>query len=155
MESTSRHNTLLVLILCAVCTLFPFRLPRAGDHPPLNLVLITIDTLRVDHLGCYGYNPIRTPSIDRLAREGVRFSAAYTPIPITLPAHAALMTGQFPLATGMHDFSGNRLRADSITIAKVLRAHGYTTAAFIGSAVLDSRFGLNAGFDPSRSKLFP
>ena len=117
-----------------------------GDSNP-NVVLITIDTLRADHLGCYGDASVRTPNIDGLAREGARFTQAYTPVPITLPAHASLMTGEFPLATGMHDFSGNRLSPRIVTLASVLRDHGYTTAAFIGSAVLDSRFGLNQGFE--------
>lgn len=115
--------------------------------PKLNVVLITIDTLRADHLGCYGYASIETPNIDQLARAGVRFAQAYTPVPITLPAHASLLTGAFPLATGMHDFSGNKLPASVPTLARILRDHGYTTAAFLGSAVLDSRFGLNQGFD--------
>ena len=112
-----------------------------------NVIFITIDTLRADHLGCYGYAAIQTPHIDQLARASARFTHAYTPVPITLPAHAVLLTGAFPMATGMHDFSGNRLPASTPTLAKVLRDHGYTTAAFIGSAVLDGRFGLNQGFD--------
>src|SRR5215471_21788252 len=69
----------------------------AADQRPPNVVLITIDTVRADHLGCYGDESIRTPNIDRLAREGARFAQAYTPVPITLPAHTALMTGKFPL----------------------------------------------------------
>lgn len=94
-------------------------LPCTGAEPPaLNAVLITIDTLRPDHLGCYGYASIRTPNIDRSAREGIRFTQAYTPVPITLPAHAALMTGESPLATGMHDFSGNKLPSTVATIAR-------------------------------------
>jgi arylsulfatase A-like enzyme/Tfp pilus assembly protein PilF len=124
-----------------------FSLPCAAADPPLNVVLITIDTLRADHLGCYGDASIRTPSIDQLAREGVRFTGAYTPVPITLPAHAALLTGEFPLANGMHDFSSNKLSTSSVTLAKTLHDHGYATAAFIAAAVLDSRFGLNQGFD--------
>jgi len=119
----------------------------AAERPTLNVVLITIDTLRPDHLGCYGSTLVRTPNIDQLARAGVRFTQAYTPVPITLPAHAALMTGAFPLATGMHDFSGNKLALSTVTIAKILQDNGYATAAFIASAVLDSRFGLNQGFD--------
>lgn len=115
--------------------------------PKLNVILITIDTLRADHLGCYGFKNIETPSTDDLARAGIRFTHAYTPVPITLPAHTAILTGSFPMATGMHDFSGNRLPTNAITLGKVLREHGYTTAAFIGSAVLDSRFGLNQGFE--------
>ena len=119
----------------------------AGSATPPDVILITIDTLRADHLHCYGYRHIETPNIDALARASVRFSEAYTPVPITLPAHTALMTGSYPLATGMHDFSGNKLSPDAVTLARVLKAQGYQTAAFVSAAVLDSRFGLNLGFD--------
>jgi arylsulfatase A-like enzyme/Flp pilus assembly protein TadD len=112
-----------------------------------NVVVITIDTLRADHLGCYGYKRIRTPNIDALAAEGVRFERAYTPVPVTLPAHTVIFTGTYPMLSGMHDFSGNKLNPSHLTLASVLKQHGYTTAAVIGSAVLDSRFGLNQGFD--------
>lgn len=120
--------------------------PAAADARP-NVVLITIDTLRADHLGVYGYKEIQTPAIDQLARSGARFVHAYTPVPITLPAHTALMTGSFPMATGMHDFSGNKLSPNIPALATVLSKNGYQTAAFIGAAVLDSRFGLNQGFE--------
>ncbi len=121
--------------------------PRPGSEARPNVLFITIDTLRADHLGCYGAAQIQTPNIDALARSAVRFAQAYTPVPITLPAHSAVFTGSFPMATGMHDFSGNKLPANAVTLAKVLHDHGYATAAFIGSAVLDSRFGLNQGFE--------
>lgn len=117
------------------------------SKPRPSVVLITIDTLRADHLGCYGDSQIQTPNIDALARDGARFTQAYTPVPITLPSHTVIFTGSFPMATGMHDFSGNRLSPSAVTLAKVLRDNGYSTAAFIGGAVLDSRFGLNQGFD--------
>jgi arylsulfatase A-like enzyme/Flp pilus assembly protein TadD len=125
--------------------LFPFWTATAKEPP--NVLLITIDTLRADHLGCYGYRQIRTPNIDRLAVEGVRFERAYSPVPITLPAHAAIFTGSYPMRTGMHDFSGNRLPSDQPTLASLLRGQGHATAGIVGSAVLDSRFGLNRGFD--------
>jgi arylsulfatase A-like enzyme/Tfp pilus assembly protein PilF len=118
----------------------------AGQDRP-NVILVTIDTLRADRLGCYGYKGAETPHIDALAREGARFTHAYTPVPITLPAHASLFTGAFPMATGVHDFIGNKLPTGTATLAGTLRDQGYTTAAFIASAVLDSRFGLNQGFD--------
>jgi len=121
--------------------------PLPGGEPKPSVIFITVDTLRADHLGCYGYTQIQTPNIDQLAHAGARFTQAYTPVPVTLPAHTALFTGAFPMATGMHDFSGNKLPANAATLAKVLRDNGYATAAFIGSAVLDSRFGLNQGFD--------
>ncbi|MGE5327130.1 MAG: sulfatase-like hydrolase/transferase [Deltaproteobacteria bacterium] len=119
----------------------------AADAQKPNVVFITIDTLRADHLHCYGDAQIETPNIDALAARGARFTQAYTPVPITLPAHSAIFTGEYPMATGMHDFSGNKLSAKAVTLAKVLQQNGYSTAAFIGSAVLDSRFGLNQGFD--------
>jgi choline-sulfatase len=112
-----------------------------------NVVVITIDTLRADHLGCYGDKQIRTPNIDALAAEGTRFERAYTPVPVTLPAHTVIFTGTYPMLSGMHDFSGNKLNATQPTLASVLRLHGYATGAVVGSAVLDSRFGLNQGFD--------
>jgi len=112
-----------------------------------NVVVITIDTLRADHLGCYGYKQIRTPNIDALAAESARFERAYTPVPVTLPAHTAIFTGTYPTLSGMHDFSGNKLNATQPTLASVLKQQGYVTGAVVGSAVLDSRFGLNRGFD--------
>src|SRR5713226_5933067 len=112
-----------------------------------NVVVITIDTLRADHLGCYGYKQIRTPNIDALAADGVRFERAYTAVPVTLPSHTVIFTGTYPMLSGMHDFAANKLNPTQPTLASVLKEHGYATAAVIGSAVLDSRFGLNRGFD--------
>jgi len=135
--------TLLVLL---AHLLAPPGLSAAPDSKP-NVIFITIDTLRADHVGCYGYKQVETPHIDQLAQQGARFTHAYTPVPITLPAHSSLFTGAFPVATGMHDFSGNKLPESMTTLAEALRDNGYSTAAFLGSAVLDSRFGLNQGFD--------
>jgi choline-sulfatase len=111
-----------------------------------NVVVITIDTLRADHLGCYGYKQIRTPNIDAIAAESARFERAYTPVPVTLPAHTAIFTGTYPTLSGMHDFSGNKLNSTQPTLAGVLKEQGYVTGAVVGAAVLDSRFGLNRGF---------
>ncbi|MGA9800086.1 MAG: sulfatase-like hydrolase/transferase [Terriglobales bacterium] len=112
-----------------------------------NVVVITIDTLRADHLGCYGYRQIRTPNIDALAADGARFERAYTAVPVTLPSHTVIFTGTYPMLSGMHDFSANRLSPQQPTLATVLKQNGYVTGAVIGAAVLDSRFGLNQGFD--------
>jgi arylsulfatase A-like enzyme/Flp pilus assembly protein TadD len=122
-------------------------LAAAKPAPTVNVVVITIDTLRPDHLGCYGYKLIRTPNIDALASESARFLRAYTPVPVTLPAHTVIFTGTYPTLSGMHDFSGNKLNPSQPTLATVLKHQGYVTGAVIGSAVLDSRFGLNQGFD--------
>src|SRR5258708_19683829 len=121
-------------------------LSRAAVKAQPNVVIITVDTLRADHLGCYGYKQIRTPNIDALAADSVRFERAYTPVPVTLPAHTAIFTGTYPLLSGMHDFSGNKLSPNQPTLASVLKQQGYVTGAVVGSAVLDSRFGLNTGF---------
>jgi len=112
-----------------------------------NVVLITIDTLRADHLGCYGYKQIKTPNIDGLAADSSRFERAYTVVPVTLPSHTAMLTGTYPMLSGMHDFSANKLSPQQGTMATVLKQAGYATGAVVASAVLDSRFGLNQGFD--------
>src|SRR6266446_1035852 len=115
--------------------------------PTFNVVLITIDTLRADHVGCYGYKQIKTPNIDSVAADGVRFERAFTPVPVTLPSHTAILTGTYPMLSGVHDFSGNKLSPQQVTLATVLKQAGYVTGAVVASAVLDSRFGLNQGFD--------
>ncbi len=120
---------------------------KAADNPVPNVVVITIDTLRADHLGCYGYKQIRTLNIDALAADSARFTRAYTAVPVTLPSHTVIFTGTYPMLSGMHDFAANKLGPTQPTLAAVLKEHGYTTAAVVGSAVLDSRFGLNRGFD--------
>src|SRR6266446_3983953 len=112
-----------------------------------NVVFITIDTLRPDHLGCYGDKQIGTPNIDTLAADGTRFERAYTAVPVTLPSHTVIFTGTYPTLSGVHDFAANKLSPNQPTLASVLKENGYTTGAIIGSAVLDSRFGLNHGFD--------
>jgi arylsulfatase A-like enzyme/Tfp pilus assembly protein PilF len=134
-----------LLMVLALATLFTPCVAAQG--PSYNVVLITLDTLRPDHLRCYGYDAIETPNIDRLAAQGARFTEAFTPVPITLPAHTSLLTGMYPLATGVHDFVGNRVPPGIVTLAGILHDHGYATAAFLGAPVLDSRFGLNQGFD--------
>ena len=129
----------------AVGGAFPASCAASEDAP--NVLIITIDTLRADHLGCYGYKNIHTPNIDALAADGARFERAYTPVPITLPSHTVIFTGTYPTASGIHDFSSNRLGAQSVTMASLLKEHGFSTGAVVASAVLDSRFGLNRGFD--------
>src|SRR5437764_10541318 len=118
-----------------------------GATTPFNVVVITIDTLRPDHLGCYGYKQIHTPNIDALAADGARLTRAYTSVPVTLPSHTIIFTGTYPMLSGVHDFAGNRIGASQQTLASTLKQAGYTTGAVVGSAVLDSRFGLNRCFD--------
>ena len=112
-----------------------------------NVIVVTIDTLRPDHLGAYGYKPIDTPNIDRLAREGIRFNAAYTPVPLTLPSHASILTGLLPFTHGVRDNGGYYLDATRPTLATVLKAQGYRTGGFVSTFLLDSRWGVARGFD--------
>jgi len=113
-------------------------------HP--NVVLVTIDTLRADHCGAYGYPRPTTPHLDAVAAAGTLFETAYTPMPTTLPAHAALFTSRHPRELGVRE-NGVNLPEDATTLAEILRSAGYATAAFVSSFVLDERFGLEQGFD--------
>jgi arylsulfatase A-like enzyme/Tfp pilus assembly protein PilF len=135
----------LILTLTALTALQAAAQTPAKPAP--NVVLITIDTLRADHVGCYGYTRIKTPNIDGLAADGARFERAFAVVPVTLPSHTTMLTGTYPMLSGMHDFSANKLSSTQPTMASVLKQSGYATGAVIAAAVLDSRFGLNQGFD--------
>src|SRR6267378_6838129 len=122
-------------------------LPDKASRP--GVFLITIDTLRADHVHCYGYYRIRTPALDLLAKQGVRFTQAFTPSPITNSSHTSIMTGLLPSSHGVSDF-GVPLAAIYPTLAELLTKRGYRTAAFIGSVILDSKNlapGLDRGFE--------
>jgi len=112
-----------------------------------NVVVITVDTLRADHLGCYGFEPARTPHIDALAAQGVRADRAMAAVPITLPSHATLFTGLYPPAHGVRDNGMYKLPDEAQTLAERLKAEGYRTQAFVSAWVLHHRFNLNQGFD--------
>jgi arylsulfatase A-like enzyme/Flp pilus assembly protein TadD len=112
-----------------------------------NLLLVTIDTLRADRVGAYGSNRGLTPAIDDFANTGLRFERAYAHVPLTLPSHATLMTAGYPTRNGVRDNGTFHLGPTSPTIADALQRAGYRTAAFVGSFVLDARFGLNRGFE--------
>ena len=122
--------------------------PEAGPSPsPIRtVVLITIDTLRADRVGAYGWTAARTPAIDALAARGVRFARAFATAPITLPSHASLLTGLYPPGHGSRH-NGMKVSAESATLAMVLREQGWATGAFVGAFPLDRRFGLDRGFD--------
>ncbi len=113
----------------------------------LNVLLITLDTTRADRIGCYGYSAAKTPAIDALAAEGVRFVNAYCQVPLTLPSHCSLMTGKYPVELGVHNNGFYFLSPDFVTLAERLKEGGYRTAAFVGSFTVDSRFGLDQGFE--------
>jgi arylsulfatase A-like enzyme/Tfp pilus assembly protein PilF len=115
--------------------------------PIRNVLLISIDTLRADRLGSYGFPRPTTPHIDALAREGVLFRSAYSPVPVTLPAHGSMLTGTLPPAHGVRDNLHRRLPDTSVTLAEILKPRGFRTAAVVSSFVLDRRFNLGQGFD--------
>ena len=117
--------------------------------PPVrrdSLFLVTLDTTRADRLGAYGYPRARTPAFDRLAREGVRFDAAFSPAPLTLPAHASLLTGLLPPRHGVRN-NGFRLADTVPTLASHLQSRGFATGAAVSAYVLDRGYGLRRGFD--------
>lgn len=118
-----------------------------GAAAGYNVLLVTIDTARRDRFGCYGDDDARTPCVDGLAADGVRFADAVTSVPLTLPSHTTLMTGFYPPSHHVHDNGVDALGPDPATLAGVLSDHGYATGAFVGAFVLDARFGLDRGFD--------
>jgi len=116
--------------------------PRAD-----RVVLVTIDTLRADHVGAYGHEPSPTPTLDALAATGTRFTAAFSPTPLTLPSHATLLTGRDPHEHGARHNGVFPLPNDVPTVTEALRARGFATGAFVGAYVLDRSFGLARGFE--------
>ena len=121
--------------------------PQVRRERGLDVLLVTIDTLRADALGAYGNARSETPWIDRLAREGARFEAAHAQNVVTLPSHANILSGRYPLQHGVRDNSGFRFPAESASLATILKAAGYRTGAFVSAFPLDARFGLGRGFD--------
>jgi arylsulfatase A-like enzyme len=135
-------------LCCLIIVVFAWGNPQPKPAPP-NVFLITIDTLRADHVHCYGDANIQTPALDALAKDGIRFAQAFTPSPITNTSHTTILTGLLPSSHGVTDFAVP-LSPSHATWAELLGAHGYHTAAFIGAVILDSHSlapGLNRGFD--------
>jgi choline-sulfatase len=120
-------------------------LPQSAAPAAKNLVIVTIDTLRADRVGAYGYGAARTPAIDAVARAGTLFSRAFAVAPITLTSHASLMTGRYPAGHGARH-NGTRLDLATPTLADTLSHAGFATGGFVGAFPLDRRFGLIKGF---------
>ena len=137
------HPLALVVLLLASCA----RHAPAPAAVGANLLLVTIDTCRADRLGAYGGPTSATPNLDRLAREGTRFAAAWSAAPLTLPAHATILTGLLPPRHGVRLNGAAALPSTTPTLAHHLRRSGYRTAAFVAAFVLDRRFGLADGCD--------
>ena len=135
-------------LLAGGLTAFPAPSSRiAGAKATPNLLLITVDTLRSDRVSAYGGDRLKTPTIDRLAAKGIVFRRAFAQATTTLPSHTNMLLGLDPLRHGVHDNNNFTVGKEFLTLAEHLKAAGYATAAFIGGFPLDSRFGLNRGFD--------
>jgi arylsulfatase A-like enzyme/lipopolysaccharide biosynthesis regulator YciM len=167
LNSTNRKRILLAVFGAAFVWLAGAEIFRRRASPPapapgledwrleleavapqgLNVVLVTIDTLRADRLSSYGSRFVETPHMDALAREGVRFSAAASTVPFTLPAHSSIMTGTYPPLHGVRENVGHVLDDRLPTLAERLAAGGWTTAGFVSAFVLDSRWGIARGFE--------
>jgi choline-sulfatase len=132
-----RFRIAVILWLAGACHLFAQSTP---------VILISVDTLRADHLSSYGYRRIRTPNIDSFAERGTIFTSIASQIPLTLPSHTSLFTSTYPFVTRVEE-NAERVPPGMTTLASVLRSRGYKTAAFIGSSLLDRRYGLDRGFD--------
>jgi arylsulfatase A-like enzyme/Tfp pilus assembly protein PilF len=120
---------------------------RTAAFKGYNVILITIDTLRADHLPIYGYSNVKTPNFVALAGESLVFQDAIAEIPLTLPSHTSILTGLLPVAHHVRDNATFTLDPAKTTLAEILKSNGYATAAFVSSAVLDSRYGLGQGFE--------
>lgn len=116
-------------------------------HSRPNVILITMDTLRADHLGCYGDQEIETPTLDGLARESIVFDRAIAQVPLTWPSHAAILTGTYPFQNGVQDFTAPPLSPQFRSLAQAFKQAGYATGAVVSSFVLERSWGLARGFD--------
>jgi arylsulfatase A-like enzyme/tetratricopeptide (TPR) repeat protein len=141
-----RLCTLLVVLAVGGCRQpAPGPAPVAREHP--NVLLVTIDTLRADHLGSYGAANALTPNLDALAKRGVQFSTALSHVPLTGPSHTSILTGHTPPGHGFRNNGGYVLAPTLRTAAEDFKQAGYRTAAFVSAFPLDRRFGFNRGFD--------
>ena len=149
MNRAMRIATALAIVgfVLGGCERKPEAPPITGKLTGQNLLLITLDTTRADRLGCYGYKPAETPTLDALAARGTLFTNALAQVPLTTPSHCSIMTGRYPREHGVRDNGANALGPTHPTLASIFKEHGYDTAAFVASFVLDSRFGLDRGFD--------
>jgi choline-sulfatase len=142
-------SRILLFWLLLAASAFGRDVPQGTKTSPPDVFLITIDTLRADHVHCYGYDRVQTPALDALAKDGARFNQAFTPSPITNTSHTTILTGLLPSSHGVTDFA-IPLPTSHATWAEWLKKSGYHTAAFIGAVILDSKTlapGLDRGFD--------
>lgn len=137
------YSIVLMLIIMAGAGVW---LADARQSEIEHVILISIDTCRADHLSCYGFDRPTTPQIDNIAREGMLFSRAQTPIPMTLPAHCSMLTGLYPLGHQVHDNYRYQLSDTHVTLAELLGQRGFITEGIVSAVVLTEKFGIGQGF---------
>jgi tetratricopeptide (TPR) repeat protein len=142
---------IFILVFAALGTglaaLGGWRYARASAPVSGPIILISVDTLRADHLPAYGYKNVKTPAIDALAADGAIFERAYSHAPQTLPAHAALLSGQLPFETGVRDNVGFAVKTGERLLPQMLRERGFTTGGIVSAFVLRKETGIGQGFD--------
>lgn len=140
-----------VAVMLVLAAYFLFLQKRSRLRPGLardfNYILISVDTLRADRVGCYGFTYVETPTMDLFARRGVKFDDCTAVTPLTLPSHTSLLTGTYPTFHGVRDNGGFLVPQQIETLAEIMLKNGYQTSAFVAAYVLDSKWGLNQGFD--------
>jgi len=149
-ERTLRRGVLLLFLLVASVAAFLYLLRPTRDREALrdlSVILITVDTLRADHVGVYGKGRAVTPHLDALAHDGAVFERCIAQTPLTLPSHTTLLSGTYPLRHQLRDNGSSVVPTELTLLSEVLKEKGYDTAAFIGAYVLHSKWGLNQGFD--------
>ncbi len=145
----SRHLIAAALTagLIPIANAIPAKATPTRSHLHPNVILITIDTLRADHVGCYGSEAVKTPTLDGLAHDGVVFERAISQVPLTWPSHAVILTGTYPFQNGVQDFTGQPLAPQFRSVAQSFKQAGYATGAVVSAFVLDRSWGLGRGFD--------
>jgi arylsulfatase A-like enzyme/lipopolysaccharide biosynthesis regulator YciM len=144
-----RYTFILVLVALGttLAAVGGWRYARASAPVPGPIIVISIDTLRADHLPIYGYARIKTPAIDTLARDGIVFEHAYSHSPQTFPSHIAMLTGRLPFETGVRDDEPGLLKPNERLLAQMLRDRGYSTGGIVSSGLLRRATGVAQGFD--------
>ncbi|MCK4835885.1 MAG: sulfatase-like hydrolase/transferase [Candidatus Aminicenantes bacterium] len=140
---------ILILIFCVLIAGVIIFLVMGNGHKTWegNILIITLDTTRADTIGCYGNRKVKTPNLDRLGKQGIRFVNCFSPVPLTLPSHCTVFTGKYPLGHGVRNNGTFYLKDDEKTLAEIFKAKKYNTYAVIAAFVLLAKFGLKQGFD--------
>ena len=158
MKSSVKTKIIILIILVAslIFGWLYFRLDTAPPNKIRNVLIISLDTVRADICSCYNdklfkhfkdVSNITTPNIDALAAEGVLFERAYAPLSLTLASHCTMLTGTIPPYHGVHDNEGYKLSQSNVTLAEILKNNGFATGAIVGTLILDSKYGMDQGFD--------